>query len=196
MTAHEKSLGELVRLPGITDAGLHFGSDGILTVVVVPKGLRPGPMVRQEVLTAFDNSRHQTQVLLSLTIPRASDGALDDAAVEAMLTDSPYLFRFQAPSGPIEPDLVKVILQLVPGVQISVTDDLAAIGADSLTSLELSEIIRARFGLDLAAADLYSAASIKDIAAQIQASSGPPGNAPTSTTPSTTVAPTGSESPR
>lgn len=158
--------------PDVVDAEVLPVAAQQLVVLVVPKGFRVGPEIRQNVLDAAGRLELPLVVVPTATMPRHADGTLDRTAAGETYLASGYTFTYQAPRTPEEAAVCGLVAELLadslPGVAISVTDDLAALGGDSLTALELSERIQHTEGVQLSAADLYGAQSLGEVAAAIK----------------------------
>ena len=119
-------------------------------------------------------------------VPKTSSGKVRRAACRAMfLADAlPVVARWQAPEAPDTPDSDRAPADVrawmaarltsklgVPPGSLRFDQPLAALGFDSLRSLELAHEIQQRFGATLPAADLLAAASLSEIAARVEAES-------------------------
>ncbi|MEO3745654.1 phosphopantetheine-binding protein [Plantactinospora sp. B5E13] len=151
-------------------------SEPQVVVIVVPEGFRVGPEIRQDVLDVAEDLETPLVVVPTSNIPRRSDGSLDHEAARNLYVNSGYKFTYRRPGSPEEEEVLRIVSELLeeslPGVAVSVTDDLASLGGDSLTALELSDRIHNTFGVVLSAADLYGAQSLAEIAATVRDAKG------------------------
>ncbi len=162
--------------PRVVDAEILPSAEPQVTVIVVPDGFRVGPEIRQDVLDVAGDLGVPLVVVPTASMPRQSDGALDHAAATELLLSSGYTFTYR-PAGSTEEEVVlrtvsELIEDSLPGVAVSVTDDLASLGGDSLTALELSDRIQHTFGVTLSAVDLYGAPSLSEVAKAIREATG------------------------
>lgn len=165
-------LADLRRNPDVVEAEILPVAEERVVVLVVPKGFRVGPDIRQNVLDVAGDLGVPLVVVPTASMPRHADGTLDPAAAGEIYRNSGYTFAYQAPRTVEEETVCRLVADLLaeslPGVTISVTDDLAALGGDSLTALELSERIQSTEGVPLSAADLYGAQSLGEVAAALR----------------------------
>jgi acyl carrier protein len=163
-------MADLRRNPRVVEAELLPSPEPHVIVILVPDGYRVGPEIRQDVLDAAGTVAVPLTVVPTTAMPRRPDGGLDVAAAETLYRTSGYTFTYRAPASAEEEQVLRMVSDLIDGagVTISVTDDLASLGGDSLTALELSERIHTRFGVEVPAADLYGARSLADIAATVR----------------------------
>jgi acyl carrier protein len=85
------------------------------------------------------------------------------AAAAELVRSSPYVFPYEPPATPQEAALVAELEELFPEGAISMTGDLAGLGGDSLAAIQLSEALFERHGVTVDPADLFAAASIRDV---------------------------------
>jgi acyl carrier protein len=162
---------DLRRNPRVVEAEILPSAEPHVIVILVPDGFRVGPEIRQDVLDAAGSLEVPLVVVPTTTMPRHPDGALDHPAAEKLYLNSGYKFTYRTPASAEEEQVLRMVSELMdslPGVAISVTDDLASLGGDSLTALELSDRIHTTFGVMLSAADLYGAQSLAEVAAAIR----------------------------
>jgi acyl carrier protein len=165
-------MAELRRNPRVVEAEILPSAEPQVIVILVPDGFRVGPEIRQDVLDAAEGLAVPLVVVPTTAMPRHPDGALDHPAAERLYLSSGYTFTYRTPASAEEEQLLRMVSELtedaLPGVTVSITDDLASLGGDSLTALELSDRIHTTFGVTLSAADLYGARSLADVAAAIR----------------------------
>lgn len=163
---------ELRRKPRVVEAELLPSTEQQVVVIVVPDGFRAGPEIRQDVLDVAGEFAVPLVVVPTSKMPRQSGGTLDHSAANELYLNSGYKLSYRSPDSAEEEMVVRTVSELIgdslSGIAVSVTDDLASLGGDSLTALELSERIHSTFGVMLSAVDLYGARSLGDIAVAIR----------------------------
>lgn len=157
----------------INDVEVLPGPDpSVITVLVVPQGYRPGHVLRERVMRLVPEVGDRIQVALVRAIPRDPDGRLRRAeAVE--LTERPgVLHRYEAPASAPERALVDLVGEVLPGVQVSITDGFAALGGDSLATMELTALIHERLGIDVDPQLVFAAESLRELASALTTEAG------------------------
>jgi acyl carrier protein len=137
----------------------------VITVLIVPQGYRPGHVLRQRVMRLAPEVGERLQVVLVFAIPRDPDGALDRDEALAATRRPGALYRYEPPATETERSIVELVREVLPGVQVSITDSLAGLGGDSLATLELTGLINERFGVDIDPQRVFEAESLRDLAA-------------------------------
>jgi acyl-CoA synthetase (AMP-forming)/AMP-acid ligase II len=132
------------------------------SVLIVPQGLQMGSVA------SADHPGLGATRRVAPGCPRpghpASHWAVDVAAAAELVRSSPYVFPYELPATLQEAALVAELEELFPEVAVSMTDDLAGLGGDSLAAIQLSEALFERHGVTVDPADLFAAASIRDVA--------------------------------
>jgi acyl carrier protein len=160
-------LAELLReQPLIGDAEVLRDAGGI-TVLVVRRGYRPGPVVRDLVMGLAGEAGRGARVAIVSEIPRDGAGAVDEAAAWAAVRAASVLMRYEPPASEIERVLAGLVGELLPEVRVSMTDDLAVLGGDSLFAVELVALIAERLGVEVDAQELFAAESVREMAAVV-----------------------------
>ncbi|WP_327347357.1 phosphopantetheine-binding protein [Streptomyces europaeiscabiei] len=143
------------------------GSDGSRPLIVVKsKGY----------LTAAELRRHcgesgmdaEFDVLLVDELPTSDVAALDSARLSVDAAPG-TLFRFEAPQGEIETELVSLWERVLDFTPISVVDDFVDVGGDSLVALEIAMAIARRWNVNVDLVDLVDASSVRNLAALVNA---------------------------
>jgi acyl carrier protein len=148
----------------IMDAEVVIGPGSAVTVAVVPQGLRPGSIVRQQVMRLAGRATARLQVVLMPAIPRLPDGSPDQ---EDILSREADAYRFEPPGSSLEREVVALIAQILPVQQISMTDSIGDLGGDSITAFEIAALLEERFGSTVSAYDVFSAGTLRDIVSLI-----------------------------
>jgi acyl carrier protein len=120
-----------------------------VTVLIVPQGYSPGPLIRQRVMRLADGTGGPLQVAIMREIPRDEEGMVDQHKALAAMRLPGALHRFEPAVTDTERALTELICQLLPDAQVSMTDTLVSLGADSLVTVELLELISQRMGVEL-----------------------------------------------
>lgn len=150
----------------IGDAEIMLGPGAAVTAVITPQGFRTGPVLRDRVLRLAGEAADRIQVLVVGEIPRGSDGSLDADAVLARLGNA---YRFEPPATSSEAVLAELVGRILPGVRVSMTDTVAGLGGDSISTIELAVLIAERFGVEVPAQQVFGAASLRELAAVAEA---------------------------
>ena len=154
--------------PGVGDAAVLGGATGgPASVLLVPQGFQPGPVLRRLVRSAAPSYEPPPQVVLTQSVPRV-DGALDLPAAREIVRTSPYRYWYEPAATPAEAVLLAEVQTLFPDLEISVTDSLADLGGDSLTAIQLAEQLEQRHGTPLDPSALFAAGTFRDLAATLR----------------------------
>lgn len=152
----------------IHDVEILEGPEGApLTALIVPQGYRPGHVLRERVMRLVPEVGDDIQVALVRAIPRDGDGQLRWAEAVALTRRPGALHRYEAPRSDLERALVSLVGELLPGVQVSVTDSVASLGGDSLTTLALTGLLLDRLGIDADPQLVFAAESLRDLASTL-----------------------------
>jgi acyl carrier protein len=155
---------QLREQPLISDAEvLTDAADGV-TVLVVRRGYRPGPVVRDLVMELGGEAGRRAQIAIVSEIPRDGAGTVDRAAAEAAVRGSSLVMRYEPPVSELERSLAGLVREILPDVRVSMTDDLATLGGDSLFAVELVALIAERLGVEVDAQELFAAESVREMA--------------------------------
>ena len=154
--------------PFVNDAEVMTGPNpGEVTVFLAPQGFRPGPELRDIVLGLVDAPGPWVQVVVGWAVPRGPDGQLDREAALAALDQPGAVFRFEPPDTAGERMLASMVQAVLPDVRLSMTDDLASLGGDSLTAVDLVVRIREGFGVEVDPQQVFDAESLRELAAAL-----------------------------
>ncbi len=141
-----------------------------ITAVVVPQGFRLGTDLRDRLFALAaqageDAGSGRLQLLLVPAVPRDAAGRVDPAAVRAALhhPDAP-VFRLEPAQTGTEQRLLRIVAEMLPGTQISVTDSLPQLGADSIVVMATVGRIEEEFGIDVNPQLVFGADSLRELA--------------------------------
>jgi amino acid adenylation domain-containing protein len=107
-------------------------------------------------------------------IPKTAGGKVRRAGLAAALSVGPATARDEGgalvlPRSQLERHLADTWADLLELDQIGVDQDVFALGADSLTVMQMLSRLRARFGADLTFQDLFDAPTVEALAARLEA---------------------------
>jgi acyl-coenzyme A synthetase/AMP-(fatty) acid ligase/acyl carrier protein len=101
-------------------------------------------------------------------LPRSRTGKVDRAALVRLAEDRPRARDFVPPSGDVERWLAGQFSELLGAEQVSATDDLFALGADSIVAARLASRISRDLGVELSQRAIFAAATVTGISAAIE----------------------------
>src|SRR5206468_7878369 len=101
-------------------------------------------------------------------LPRSRNGKIDRAALVRLAEDRAAPHRHVAPSGDVERWLAGQFAELLGVERASATDDLFALGGDSIVAMRLASRIAGDLGVELSQRAIFGAATIAGIAAAIR----------------------------
>jgi acyl carrier protein len=136
---------------------------GIISALVVPQGFRPAPQLRQRAMRLAGDVADRIELLLLHDIPRGPDGSADPERARA----AGVVCRYEPAATDIEQSVIDLVVEVLPGRQVSITDSIIELGGDSLVTLELATLIGERLGVDIAARDVFGAESLRHLAATL-----------------------------
>lgn len=145
------------------DVMIDAGS-GLVSAFIVPQGLRLAPEIRQRAMRIARDKARSFQIVLVHVIPRMPDGALDEDQGRKAIQRSGAVHRYEPAATEMERSVTALVGEVLPGRQVSITDSLGALGGDSLSTLELTTLIRERLGIDVLPQDVFGAESLRDLA--------------------------------
>jgi acyl carrier protein len=152
----------------VRDAGVMIDSEsGLISAFIVPRGLRTGPELRQRAMRIAGDTAGRLQVVLVPGIPRKPDGSLDEVRGRVAIQTSGAVHRYELPVTGIERSVVSLVGEVFPGRQVSVTDSVAGLGGDSLSTLQLTSLIEERLGVYIPPQDAFGAESLRELAAAV-----------------------------
>jgi amino acid adenylation domain-containing protein len=176
----------LLAHPGVLEAVAfsiphpRLGED-VAAVVV----LRRGPKVSVQKLRSFVGERLASFKVPGLirvvtAIPRSRNGKISRAGLAAALAMTPPEARAEGGPAPVAPrsDLERRLAELWAALldfrQIGIHDDVLALGADSLTVMQMLSRLKAGFGVDFSFKDIFDAPTVAALAARIESSEAEP----------------------
>lgn len=164
----QELVGRLRADPLISDAEVMPGPEPErMTALIVGKGFRPALELRGRAMRLSSELGGRLQVAILPKIPRRPDGSLDKEQAFAIIRRPQILLRFEPPDSENEKELVELILTLLPVRQVSMSDSLGLLGADSVTIIELADLIADRFGVEISPIEMFRADSIRDLASLV-----------------------------
>ena len=141
---------------------------GVVTVLTVAQGYRPGHMLRRHVRRLAGEIGGQLQVVLTGAIPRGPGGVVDHDELLAAMRRPGAVHRFEPPASAAERLVAELVLEVLPGVvEVSMTDSLPALGGGSLATFELTGLISERLGIDIDPQQVFGAESLRELAAML-----------------------------
>lgn len=164
-------------IDGILDAVVTVrqveGTTRIAAYLVAAPGRRPPSLaeIRVGMAAVLPDWMQPTHVTLLPALPMTERGKIDKAA----LPDPVERPRRVAPATTTERLLAPIYEDLFAVGDIGVTDDVVALGADSLTIVELIRRIQDTFGVDLAPSVVFAGGTLGDLAQRIDDTDATPG---------------------
>jgi amino acid adenylation domain-containing protein len=168
----------LLRHPDVLEAGAFATAhktlgENVAAVVV----LRPNSTISTHSLRAFTRKRlaaYKVPGLIRIVpeIPKGASGKIRrDLLAETLKTlEAERHDRDPPPSSKLEAQLSSMWAHLLELNHIRVDEDIFALGADSLTVMQMLSRLRARFKVDLSFQDLFDAPTVAMLAARIASS--------------------------
>jgi acyl-coenzyme A synthetase/AMP-(fatty) acid ligase/acyl carrier protein len=153
-----------------TQAGGDAGAEQArLTAYVVAAGGHPLDVaaLRRDLMEVLPLAMIPARFLEVAELPRTRTGKVDRAALVGLAEAGPPAAEFVAPSGELECWLAEQFAELLELERVSATDDLFALGGDSITATRLVARIRQRFGVNLSQRAIFAAATVSGIAAAV-----------------------------
>lgn len=138
-----------------------------MIALIVGKGFRPGPELREKAMSLAGELSGRLQVAILPKIPRHPDGSLDKEQVFAIIRRPRVLLRFEPPDTDSERKVVNLLITLLPVKNISMNDSLGDLGADSITIIELSSLVYDQFGVEISPLEVFRLQSIRELAALV-----------------------------
>jgi acyl carrier protein len=154
--------------PLISDVEVMSGPEqGRVTAFIVGKGFRPGPELREKAMSLAGELSGRLQVAILPKIPRRPDGSLDKEQAVIIIRRPRMLLRFEPPATDSEREVVELLSTLLPVKNISMSDYLGNLGADSITIIELASLIADEFGIEISPLDMFRLQSIRELVALV-----------------------------
>jgi amino acid adenylation domain-containing protein len=167
--------------PDVLEAGVfaipHEKLGENVAAVVV---LRPNSEVSPHKLRAFARTRlaaYKVPGLIRIVpaMPKGASGKIKRGVLAESLLTTPAAEsddKASPPRSELESQLASMWAHLLELRQISVDEDVFALGADSLTITQVLSRLRARFGVDFSFRDIFDAPTVATLAASIESSKG------------------------
>lgn len=163
MTDDQDLAERLCRLPEIRDVHVVHHPGGRRTVLLAQQGFAFGPLLRDAVLDEVPGEEELVDVVIVSRIPRSVRGAVDGAAAERLAGRVDLRYRYEAPRTDDERAVAALLLELLACRRVSMTDNLAALGADSIMIVELVNEVSRRFGATVDSVELFTSATVRDV---------------------------------
>lgn len=144
-------------------------ADARLTAYVVPApdhGLRITDL-RRDLMATLPLAMIPARFVALAELPIARTGKIDRAALVALAGDRAPANDFVAPSGDIECWLADQFTELLGVERVSATDDLFALGGDSIAATRLAARVVADLDVQLSQRAIFAAATVAGIAAAV-----------------------------
>ncbi len=140
-----------------------------LTAYVVSAGDRDLSIaeLRRDLVEALPLAMIPARFVEVTELPTSRTGKIDRAALVRLAEDAPPANDFVAPSGDIERWLAGQFTELLGVERPSATDDLFALGGDSIVATRLASRVCRDLGVTLSQRAIFAAATIAGIAAAI-----------------------------
>lgn len=154
----------------VVDAVTFRTSDGTRTVAAVV----PGPLaslvdLRDQLWDTLPAEQLPDALVAVSELPRTEDGAVATDRIEADALDQPGTFTFRPVESPTEVAIADVWREVLGRSRIGADDNFLDLGGDSMTAALLLDLTNDRLGTGLTLTDLLAAASLRDLAASIDA---------------------------
>ncbi|RKH74771.1 non-ribosomal peptide synthase/polyketide synthase [Corallococcus aberystwythensis] len=152
-----------------------------LVAYVVPRDAEvPKPTtesLRAHLLQTLPEYMVPAAFVLLDALPLTPNGKVDRKALPPP-DASESLARFVAPRSPLEELLARTFAEVLHLERVGAEDDFFALGGHSLLAVRLMALLRERTGQSLPLSALFQGATVARLAARLEPSSGPQGNAP------------------
>jgi acyl carrier protein len=151
-----------------TDDGRAAGDARLTAYVVAAEGqVLSVPELRRELMDVLPLAMIPARFVELAELPTTRTGKIDRAALKTLAEDGRPANEFVAPSGEIECWLADQFVELLGAERVSATDDLFALGGDSIVATRLAARICRELGVDLSQRAVFAAATVTGIAAAI-----------------------------
>jgi len=133
---------------------------------------RQGCTVDPEKMSSFLSERLPAYMLPEVisvfdSLPLSANGKVDRKAISKLLSTPPVAAEGDVPQGVIETSLAELWAALLEIPRVDRTRSFFALGGDSLLATQMAEKLRQRFGLELSLRQLFTAPTVRDLAAVI-----------------------------
>jgi acyl carrier protein len=136
-----------------------------LTAFIVPQGFRPGYRFRRRAMELAGDLSEHIQVALVRVIPRDENNEVARDKAHELLGRAGIIFGYEPPVSDREKMFLELVLEVLPGVHVSMTDNLPSLGGDSLGAIELIDLIENRMGVKVDPQEVFSATSFRELLA-------------------------------
>ncbi|MFE9116183.1 amino acid adenylation domain-containing protein [Streptomyces sp. NPDC007172] len=165
----------LVLLPGVAKAAVvaDVGGSGsaVLTGYVVPEpGGAPDPEELRDRLGAdLPEYMVPSHILVLAAFPETTSGKIDRNALPRPSARPEGRHAYTAPRNAVERALARIWEQVLDTERIGVLDDLAALGASSVLTLQTVSRIRQDFGVTVSVREVFTARTVSELAGVVRA---------------------------
>jgi amino acid adenylation domain-containing protein len=166
----------LTRLPGVAKAAVVATADGsgsaVLTGYVVPDGDggEPAPeRLRERLGTGLPEYMVPSHILVLAAFPETSSGKIDRNALPKPPARPDGRRAYTAPRNAVERALARIWEQVLGIERIGALDDLAALGASSVLTLQTVSRIREDIGVTVSVRAVFTARTISELAGVVRA---------------------------
>jgi acyl carrier protein len=154
----------------VVDAVTFRTSDGTRTVAAVV----PGPLasladLRDQLWDTLPAEQLPDVLVAVSELPRDEDGAVATDRIEAEAVDQPGTYTFRPVESATEIAIAEVWREVLGRARIGADDNFLDLGGDSMTAVLLLDRTNERLGTGLTLTDLLAAASLRELAANIDA---------------------------
>jgi amino acid adenylation domain-containing protein len=167
---------DVVEVAAFSIPHARLGED-VAAAAVLRAGVRISPRklrdFARERLTGF---KVPNVILIVPEIPKSPSGKINRSKLPAMLavalptTNEGRGAELLSPNSDLERELVRIWSDLLEIRRIGIKQDVFALGADSLTVMQMLSRLRARFGVNFSFKDVLDAPTVVALAARIEAS--------------------------
>jgi len=147
-------------------------TDRLVAFVVGEPGRRPdADGLRTHASGLLPRHMVPDQIVPLARLPLTSNGKIDRGALRVPARDRGQLIshRLEPCEGPVEPAIAAMCSQLLSIAEIGATDDLVALGADSLTVVRLTVRLRERYGVEVAPQVVFAEPTVRRLAEEMVA---------------------------
>jgi mycobactin peptide synthetase MbtE len=139
-------------------------ADARLTAYVVPSRELSPLDLRRDLLDRLPPAMVPARFVRLPELPRARTGKVDRDALVRLAEHQPATDAFVPPSGDLECWLAEQVAALLDRDRVSASDDLFALGGDSITAARLAARLSGEFGVDLSLRSIFAAGTVAGVA--------------------------------
>jgi acyl carrier protein len=140
---------------------------GELTAAAVPVALASASEIRDHAWALLGDERSPRTIALLTALPRNGRGEVDRAQLLRVLTeDDPPSSTYAAPRTPLEGQVADVLAEVLGAPRVGIDDDFLELGGDSLSAIEVANLLERRTGLQIPLEGLFEAATVRSLVAR------------------------------